>query len=222
MPPCPAALPCPADSSCWLYLVRHGATEYNEARPPLLQGQRIDACLSARGRQQAESAAQRLAAEPVARVYASPLLRARQTAEAIARRHGLAVQPADDLIEVDVGQWEGHTWEDIARVDAEAYRLFTVDAGTNPYLGGENLAAVRTRVVAAMERILADNVGRLVVVVAHNVVNRVYLAHLLQMPLAHYRSISQENCGLNLLRYHQGQVRAVTINAIDHLEQRPV
>ena len=214
MPPSPA-LPC-----CWLYLVRHGATENNDAYPPRLQGRRTDPPLSAEGLLQAQRTAQWLAGRPLAAVYSSPLLRARQTAEAIAGRHRLEVERVDDLIEVDVGLWEGRAWEEIERTDPEAYRLFMSDATVNPYLGGENLTVVAARAVPAIERLMAQNVGRTIVVVAHNVVNRLYLAHLLKSPLARYRSIPQDNCGVNLLRYEAGEVRPVTINAVEHLVER--
>ena len=68
-----------------------------------------------------------------------------------------------------------------------------------------------------MERLLADNLGRLIVVVAHNVVNRVYLAHLLKMPLAQYRSIVQDNCAISLIEYCQGEARPLWINSVSHL-----
>ena len=70
---------------CTLYLVRHGATDNNLHNPPRLQGQRVDLGLSAAGKAQAEQTARFLATRPLAAVFSSPMLRARQTAEAIAR-----------------------------------------------------------------------------------------------------------------------------------------
>jgi broad specificity phosphatase PhoE len=209
--------PCPAPDTCWFYLVRHAATDNNRARPPRLQGRRTDPGLSDEGHQQAGRTGRALAGHPLDAVYSSPLLRARQTAQAIARPHGLTVQLAEGLIEVDVGDWEGRAWDEIQRADPEAYRLFTADAGVNPYLGGENLATVLARVIPAMEQLMADNLGRVVVAVAHNCVNRAYLTHLLNLPLARYRSIPQDNCGLNLIRYRDGKVKLVSMNVIGHL-----
>ncbi len=211
--------PCPAPDTSRLYLLRHGATDFNCAEPPRLQGRRVDLPLSAEGLDQAQAAGRRLAAEPLDAVYTSPLLRARQTADAIAAPHGLAIQSVEELIEVDVGQWEGRSWEEVARTDAEAYRLFTADASIHPYLGGENLSTVLARVLPAMERLLAENLGRLIVVVAHNVVNRVYLAHVLGIPLARYRSVVQDNCAISLLEYRAGQTKALWINSVSHLEK---
>jgi broad specificity phosphatase PhoE len=210
--------PCPAPDTCWLYLVRHGATANNRARPPRLQGRRTDPALSDEGHRQARQTGRVLAELPVSAVYTSPLLRARQTADAIAQPHGLAVEVVEDLIEVDVGVWEGRSWEEIQETDPEAYRLFSTDAGVHPYLGGENLGTVQARVIPALEQLMSDNLGRVVVAVGHNCLNRAYLAHLLDTPLPKYRSISQDNCGVNLLRYRDGRIKVVTINAVGHLD----
>ncbi len=209
--------PCPAPDTCRLYLLRHGATDFNCAVPPRLQGRRFDLPLSAEGLREARAAAARLAAEPLAAVYSSPLLRARQTAETIAAPHHLAVGIVDELIEIDVGQWEGRSWEEIAQTDAAAYGLFTADAAIHPYLGGENMTMVLDRVLPAMERLLAENLGRVIVVVAHNVVNRVWLAHLLGLPLGRYRSVTQDNCAISLIEYRQGQAKPLWINDVRHL-----
>jgi broad specificity phosphatase PhoE len=249
MPPCPAPrimFPSPRPDTCWLYLLRHGATENNRADPPRLQGRGTDPALSDEGFEQARQTARFLASAPLDVVYSSPLLRARQTAEAIAEPHGLGVQIVDDLTEVDVGDWEGRSWSEIQRTDPEAYQAFMTDATVNPYLGGENLQTVLDRAVPAFQRLMETGVGRLIVALAHNVVNRTYLAHLmgmpaarylgrlvvavghncvnraylahlLAMPLAKYRSIPQDNCGLNLLRYRDGRVKAITVNGVFHL-----
>ena len=207
-----------AANTCWLYLIRHGATDNNRARPPRLQGRRTDPALSDEGRKQAEAVATLLAGQPIDAVYSSPLLRARQTAEPIARPHGLSVETVDDLVEVDVGLWEGQPWDQIEQIDPEAYRLFAADASVHPYLGGENLTTVQNRAVPALQHLMAANLGRQIVAVAHNCVNRTYLASLLNLPLPNYRSIPQDNCGVNLIRYRKDRTKLVTLNLIGHLE----
>jgi broad specificity phosphatase PhoE len=214
-------LPCPAPDTCWLYLIRHGATDNNRAAPPRLQGRRTDPGLSLEGLEQAGQTGRFLKESPLDAVYSSPLLRARQTAEAIAEPHGLAVEIVDDLIEADVGQWEGRDWEEIQKTDPEAYRAFMTDASVNGYLGGDNLNTVLARAAPALERLMQASRGRLIAVVAHNVVNRAYLAQVMGIPIARYRSIPQDNCGLTLLRYRHDRVKVVTINAVLHLDQEP-
>jgi len=209
--------PCPAPDTCFVYLLRHGATDNNEASPPRLQGRGLDHSLSEQGRRQARRTAEALADAGLAAVYASPLRRARETAQPIAEACGLAVGIVDEIIEVDIGSWEGRTWEEIERDDAEGYQQFMTDAGTHPYRDGENLSQVVDRTAPALKRLMRENLGRVITVVAHNVVNRAYFTQLLDMPLAKYRSIPQDNCGINLLRYRGEKIKLITINAIGHL-----
>ncbi len=204
-------------NTCWLYLVRHGATANNLERPVRLQGRRTDPPLSVEGQEQARRTGELLAGVAVDRVYSSPLLRARQTAEAIAARHGRAVETVDGLVEVDVGVWETLAWDEIEQRYPDAYREFMSDASVHPYLGGETMADVLARSEPAFARLMEENLGRRIVAVAHNVVNRTWLARLLGVPLAKYRTIPQDNCGVNVLRYRSGRVRPVTINASLHL-----
>ena len=207
----------PSTTTTWLYLIRHGATANNRARPPRLQGRRTDPGLSDEGFEQARRTGEFLAGHPIDAVYASPLKRAQQTAEPIAAAHGLQVQTIDDLVEVDVGDWESRPWDEIERTDAEAYRLFMTDASVHPYLGGETLTTVLDRSLPALVQLMAENTGRTIAAVAHNVVNRTSLAHWLGMPLRQYRSIPQDNCGINLVRFRDGKVKLVTVNVVEHL-----
>ncbi len=206
----------------WLFLVRHGATRANESRPYVLQGRRTDWPLSETGRQQAEQVARFLAAYPIQRVVSSPLRRAVETAEAIARPHGLAVERWEELTECDVGQWEGLDWESIMRRFPEQYRRFMDNPAEHGYLGGETYADVLRRVKPALERILRESVGQAVVVVAHNVVNRVFLSELLQVELRRAKGIPQTNAGVSVLRWRDGELKLLTLNAVFHLGLLPV
>lgn len=213
------SLPCPASDTAWLYLVRHGATKYNLSTPPVLQGRGLDPPLCEAGVRQAEETAELLASAHIDAVYASPMLRARQTGAIIAQAHGLSVEIVPELTEVDVGVWEGYPLDEIRHTWPEEHRRFVEDAGIHPFLGGENLAMVQSRVTPAIEGLLAANAGRVVLVVAHNMVNRAYLANLLQVPLRSYRNLAQDNCAINLLRRRDGVTRAMVINSTLHLRE---
>ncbi len=209
--------PSPAFDTCVMYLLRHGATDNNLMKPPKLQGRGIDLPLSAEGRRQAECAARVLAPQKIAAVYSSTLLRAKETAQLVARPHGHAVTTNEMLVEVDVGRWEMRSWVDIAVEDAQAYQLFQQDPGEHGYAGGENMRQVMQRALPTLTTIMAAHIGQEIVVVGHNVLNRAYLAGVLELPLARARHIHQENCGLNILEYRDGQTKLVTLNAVGHL-----
>lgn len=196
-----------------LYLIRHAATAQNESRPVILQGRGIDGPLSATGRNQAREVAQILSRFPLNRVIASPMLRAQQTAAEIASPHGLSVETNSMLHEVDVGRWEGYSWEQIMRQDAEVYARFMADPATVPYHGGESFQDVLQRTKPALLDLLTRYEGESLAVVAHCVVNRVLLADLLHVPLRYARNIHQSNCCVNVIRRRGDAVEVVTLNA---------
>ncbi len=201
-----------------LLLVRHGATKINLENPPRLQGREPDVPLSPTGWEQARQTARFLAPWPVAAVYSSPLLRARQTAQVIAQPHGLPVQVEEALAECDLGQWAGKTWPEIMEQDGEYYRRFLESPDEIGYRGGENLRQVLQRTAPAVERIGRNHQGQVVVVVAHNIVLRAYFCHLLGLPLKQWRAITQDNCGVNVVRWQVRKTKLVTLNAVFHLQ----
>jgi len=208
-----------SDDTCIVYLIRHGATDNNIAVPPRLQGRRTDPGLSDPGRQQARRTAELLSKYTLGAVFTSPLRRARETAEIIAAPHGVRVEPDEAIIECDVGDWEGRSWEEIERAEPEAYRRFMDDPATHPYTGGESFGQTQERVVLAIERLMEAHLGERIVVVGHNIVNRTYLAWLLGIPTAKARIVSQDNCGVNVVRYRNGRMHLRTCNMALHLDE---
>lgn len=207
----------PADL-CRAILVRHGATTANLAKPPILQGRGVNLGLSPAGQIQAQRAAEFLKSFPIRAVYSSPLLRAQETAQHIAAPHQHELRLIPELTEVDVGIWEGRSWEDIARVDPEAYQRFQADPGSYGYQGGESMQLVQERAVPAFQSILNSHLGETIVIVAHNVVNRAFLASVLGMPLAVSRRLFQDNGCLNFLEHRPGETTVRTINLVHHLQ----
>lgn len=207
--------PSPAPDTCWLYLIRHGATTHNLSQPPILQGRTVDLSLSDVGRSQAEATARFLKGVQLATIYCSDLKRSRETAEIIAA--GGKVTQRRELCEVDVGGWENRSWGEIEQTEPEAYRLFHEDAGAHGYGGGENLSQVLERVRPVFDEILTSHLGCSVAVIGHNVVNRTYLAHVLGMPLSKARRMLQDNCCINVIRFSAGEAAVWTLNSTFHL-----
>ena len=207
-----------AGNACVAYLVRHGATEVNVANPPRLQGRATDLGLSSEGKVQAEQTAAFFAARKVDAVFSSPLVRAQETAAKIAGSHNLAVETIDALVEGDVGDWEGMSWPEIEAADRDYYDRYMADTGKVPYLGGESFQDVQDRALPAITKLMQANLGREIVVVAHNIVNRTTLAALLDVPIGRARQISQDNCGINVLRLRDGELKVRMVNVAFHLE----
>lgn len=203
-----------------IYLLRHGATAFNRARPYRLQGRRHDPPLDELGIAQATAAAGVLARldASLAAVYSSPLARALETARLVAGPHGLSPIALPDLIEAELGRWEGRTWEEIAESEPEDYRRFLANPGTVPYPEGESFEEVRRRAGPALLRAAAAHVGRPIAVVGHNVVNRAILAGLLGLPIDLARGIRQANGGINVIEYEDSSMSVVTLNSAFHLD----
>ncbi len=208
-----------APDTCIAFLVRHGATAASAARPVLMAGRRTDSPLSEEGQRQAEEAARFLADRPIDVLYASPMLRAQQTAAAIGRPHKLEPVTIDALIEADLGTWEGLSWDDIQARDAEAYEKFTARPDIYGYGGGESITAVRDRALPALEDVMRHNLGRTIAIVTHRIVIRATAAHLLEVPLAQSRRLSPATCGISVLRYRKDELEMATFNGVFHLSK---
>ena len=202
----------------YLYLIRHGATAANEARPPRLQGRRQNPPLTPLGIRQAEATRDFLAIRPIDHCYSSPLLRAFQTAAIVATPHGLAPQSLEDLIECDIGQWEGLDWAAIRHQDAAAHARFMTNPAQNGYPEGESFQDVYNRVTPALERLLTVHAGQSILVISHHIVNRTYLAGLLGLPLDQARQVTLDNCGISLVIRDGDQTSVSTLNAAFHLQ----
>jgi ribonuclease H / adenosylcobalamin/alpha-ribazole phosphatase len=194
-----------------LIFVRHG--EPDESMRDRVYGS-LDPPLSPRGRAHAEQLAATLANEPVVAVYTSPLRRAQETAAPLARLLGLEALVDPDLREIDFGELEGLTAAEAAeRHPVAASWLSTPAAAAFP--GGESVAAVRARTVAAAERIAARHPAETAAVFGHAVAIRTILVHALAMePDALFR-IDQSYGGISVVEWFDGNPFVRVVNAVE-------
>ncbi|OHE87357.1 MAG: phosphoglycerate mutase [Lysobacterales bacterium RIFOXYD1_FULL_69_11] len=180
-----------------LLLARHGETPWNaEGR---YQGQE-DIALSPVGEAQARALGERLAGVAIARAVASPLTRARRTAElALGDRAGMLDTDAG-LMEIAHGTWEGLLAAEIHDRDPDRLRAWRDTPHEVLMPEGESLQHVLDRAWPALER-AAHGLGEAdtLLVVAHDAVNRVLLCRVLGLPLAHLWRFRQAPTTLNLL-----------------------
>ena len=207
----------PQVDSCIALLVRHGATPSNIADPPILQGNSVDHSLSDVGQEQAERTSRYLAGLPISACFASHLRRAQETAIAIARPHDLDVQLIANFSEIDVGRWEGRSWTDISADEPELYQNYMSRPDLHGYPGGENLVQLRDRVVPALQAVMREHLGQLIVIVGHNVVNRCLIADTMGLPLAESQRVVQTNCGINVIRLRHDKLQVRSVNSTFHL-----
>ncbi len=182
-----------------VYLLRHGETTYN-ADGNRYCG-RTDAKLTENGIAQAQRVADALQGIKIDAVYASPLERAYRTAE-IASRERLPVVRDPRLIELDFGAWEGKTRAEFVAENPTLWEAWNNDPTTAPAGGtGDTALQVVHRVDDFFAEMQHRHNGQNIVVVAHNGVNRLYLAYKLGMPLRNYRYLVQENSAVTLIRF---------------------
>jgi broad specificity phosphatase PhoE len=194
-----------------LLLARHAESIWNADRR--FQG-RTDVGLSPAGLAQAEALGRAVGRRPVRAVYASPLARARRTAEIAAGRLGLAVRVVDELRELSLGAWEGRTVEEVLAAEGEAYRRWRERPSDCPPPRGEPLEEVARRVLPAMERIAASHAdGEEAFLVAHGGVISVYLCHLLGLPMNHLWRLAIGNASLSVVE----PPRVLRLNDTSHL-----
>ena len=158
-----------------LILVRH--CEPEEDSRGLCYG-RLDIGLSDAGREHAKRLAAGLARLEWDAVYASPRVRARETAHAVAAARDVLVD--EGLRELDFGELEGRSYDEIAASDPELYRAWMERPTTVRFPGGESFAELKIRALEALDRIRAAHESA--VVVTHGGVLRAGLAAWLAMP----------------------------------------
>jgi len=174
-----------------LILVRH-AEQADDARGRCYGS--LDVGLSPAGIRHA----QRLAALECDAVYSSPRIRAIDTAKAIT----IDVRIDDDLRELDFGEFEGRTYDEIAASEPELYRAWMERPTTVTFPGGESFALLKERALAALARIRAAH--DCAVVVTHGGVIRAALAEWLLMPDEAIFRLAQDYRGVSIVDFLDG------------------
>lgn len=199
-----------------IILVRHGETSWNaELR---LQGH-IDIPLSEEGLRQAGALGQRLAAQPVARAVASPLARARQTAEGALGGRDLPLVLDEGLRELNHGLWEGLRVPEVAERFPETSRQWREAPHLGRPDGGESLQELRARVWPALVR-ACEGLGaeETLLLVTHDGAVRVILAEVLGLPHARIWNFRLAPTSLSLLEGPDpDHLTVVRVNDASHL-----
>lgn len=196
-------------------LVRHGETEWN--RVERFRG-RTDVELNETGHDQAQAVAARLRGWTIDAVYSSPLKRALHTAQPIAEACKHEVRPLPGIVDVDYGQWAGHSPQEVADKYPDLYQTWLQAPYLVEFPGGESLAQVRDRAWDAMEGVCVRHPDHTaVVLVSHVVVNRVLVCAALGLGNPCFWKIAQDNAAISVLECQQGEYRLLLLNDTCHL-----
>jgi alpha-ribazole phosphatase len=163
---------------------------------------KLDVSLSARGGEQVEQAASWLASWPLAAVYTSPRRRAKESATIIAARHALDVRVEEGFCEIDFGEFEGLTYDEVAARYPQEYRAWMERPTEVTFPGGESFASMRERVVMTAEQVRRAHVGEAVAVVTHGGVGRIILTEALRMSPSDIFRLGQSYAGVSVIDYY--------------------
>jgi len=200
-----------------IILVRHGETEWN--RVERFRG-RADVPLNPKGISQAEATARRVAGSwSMTMIYSSPLSRAAATAQAISARLSLPAKPCPDLTDIDYGEWQGKTPEEVRSRWSELLNAWYERPHTVRIPGGESLDDVRSRCSRALKEVAEAYPEGTVAVVAHTVINRVILLIVLGLGNDRFWRVRQDNCAINEVELDDGEFTLVSMNDTCHLRE---
>jgi probable phosphomutase (TIGR03848 family) len=203
-----------APPSTKLVLVRHAVTEQTG---PMLTGRTRGVDLSEDGRRQAKALAERLAEIPIAAVYASPIERTAQTAAAIADHHALDVRELPGVIEADYGEWTGEKLADLAETDL--WKTVQRAPSRARFPGGESLAEMQARMVTALEAIVADHAGEILVVVSHADPIKAAIAHFTGLHLDLFQRLAVAPASVTVLELSPYGAALVKCNDTGDLDE---
>jgi probable phosphoglycerate mutase len=157
-----------------LWLVRHGVTSHTGHK---LSGWMPDVHLTEEGQAQADAAAELLSKMNLEAVYSSPIDRTRETAAAIAARHGLPVRTRRTIGEVEYGKWTNRSFKVLAR--QKLWGMVQRWPSSVRFPDGETLREVQSRALGEIEKIAEQHPNAMVCIVSHADVIKLVLAHYL-------------------------------------------
>jgi probable phosphoglycerate mutase len=196
-------------------LIRHGETAWNaELR---IQGHR-DLPLNETGVLQAEALARRLAERHFDAIYASDLVRARQTAEPLARTRKLPVRIDAALRERNFGSWEGKTREELLSIDAAMVEALAARRPDDFPPGGESLRQHLTRVLSCLSRLASRHAGETIAVVTHGGTLDLVYRHVHGVPIERPRDFPLPNASINWLSVSDDRWRLTSWGDTAHLD----
>ena len=198
-----------------LVLARHGETVWNVEK--VFRG-RADVDLDEVGIKQAELLGKYLSNWELEAIYSSPVKRALDTANMIARYQEVAVRIAEGLTDIDFGEWQSRSEQEVKRL----YPAILNEWYNNPERvkipGGESLGDVRRRAVEVVTDVLSKHQGN-VLLVSHRVVIKVLICYLLGLDDSHFWNISQDVGGITIFNYEYGRFVLTRHNDTSHLRE---
>jgi len=196
-----------------LLLIRHGENEY--VKTGKMAGRIPGVHLNEKGQKQAQALGEALREVQIKAVYASPLERAMETAAPIAESHKLVIQQEPDLMDTDIGKWQGKSWKLLAL--KKEWKIVQNAPSRFRFPEGESFPECQLRIANVLERVIKkhNKPQDIVAVVFHADPIKLAVAHFLGMPLDHFQRLGCDTGSLTAI--HAGEAGANLLK----LNQRP-
>ena len=174
--------------------------------------------MTAVGQEQCAAVGRALSGTAVAAVYASPLERARASAEAIAKPHGLPIRIVPAFREMSFGAWEGLTRDEVCERYPDAWAQWRSAPHLFEPVGGEAVPRVAERVTAGIEALQAAHDSQTIVLVSHGIVARVIVLGALGLGLDRLWTLDAAPAGITEIEYEPGWATVHRMNTVAHLD----
>ena len=193
-----------------LLLIRHGENEY--VKTGKMAGRIPGVHLNEMGRKQAQALGEALREAPIKAVYASPLERAMQTAAPIAESHKLIIQQEPDLMDTDIGKWQGKSWKLLAL--KKEWKIVQNAPSRFRFPEGESFPECQLRIANVLERAIKkhNKPHDIVAVVFHADPIKLAVAHFLGMPLDHFQRLGCDTGSLTAIHAGEAGAHLVKMN----------
>jgi broad specificity phosphatase PhoE len=198
-----------------LILARHGETSWNAEK--VFRG-RADVGLNELGVRQAELLAKYLSNWELEAIYSSPLKRALDTANTVARYQKATLRIAEGLTDIDFGKWQSLTEPEVRGLYPDLFDEWHNNPHKVRMPGGEGLEDVRMRAIEVVNSIISRHQGH-VLLVSHRVVLKVLICHLLGLDNSHFWNIRQDVCGITIFDYADARFILTRHNDTSHLRE---
>lgn len=199
-----------------ILLIRHAVNDF--VKTGKLAGWTPGVHLNDEGKAQAEALGKRLAPAPLRHIYASPLERTMETAEAIQQHHpNLSIEQHTGIAEVRYGDWEGARIADLRR--RKMWEIVQEYPSRAYFPGGETMRGVQVRVVEAIEAMVEKHPNQMIAAVFHADLIKMALAHYLGMHLDNFQRIVVSPASISMLMLSHGRPFVASMNDTAHVQQ---
>jgi probable phosphoglycerate mutase len=199
-----------------ILLIRHAVNDY--VKTGRLAGWTPGVHLNEEGQAQAQALGQRLAEAPIKHLYASPLERTMETAEAICAHHPhLSIRQKPEIGEVRFGDWEGKLLAELSA--RKLWRIVQDYPSRAEFPNGETIRDAQARAVTAVEGLATAHPAEMIAVVSHADIIKLVLAHFLGMHLDSFQRLVVHPASVSTVSLSYGRPYVSSMNDISHLQQ---